>query len=365
MYTVIDLENDPRGARTLATMLGDDYRVIHDRECQSALAAVRKGEADAIIIDLELERGDPFEFLAATGRLRGGPPVIVLSGRSDPGSVVRAMRCGATDFLAKPAPLHELKVSLARAVGRFSDSSSPFIGESPAIRTIKEQLRIFAACDYPLLITGESGTGKDLAARTLLEMSGRRRAPFVARNCAALPEELVASELFGSNRGAFTGAFDRPGAFELAQGGTLFLDEIGEASEEVQATLLRTLETGELWRLGGRAATKVDLRFISATSRNLQEAVERGRFRLDLLYRIETLRLHIPPLRERREDIPPLALFFIRASAPGRKTLSAAAIELLSSQRWPGNARQVRNVIQRAIVISGNRDEIGEEDIVM
>jgi transcriptional regulator with PAS, ATPase and Fis domain len=260
---------------------------------------------------------------------------------------------------------HDLTVAVARAIGRLSEDSTPFVGTSPAMRTIMQQIRAFAGTCFPLLITGESGTGKDLAARTLHELSARKKAAFIARNCAAIPENLVASELFGSAKGAYTGAVDRPGAFELAEGGTLFLDEIGESSPEVQATLLRALESGEFWRLGARASTKSEVRFISATSRDLDKAVEMGSFRRDLLYRIETLRLHLPPLRERPEDIAPLAKFLVCEAAPGRKAVSEDALALLMTGRWPGNVRQLRNVMQRAIVLSGMREEIAERDIVI
>jgi transcriptional regulator with GAF, ATPase, and Fis domain len=187
----------------------------------------------------------------------------------------------------------------------------------------------------------------------------------VARNCAAFPEELIESELFGSAKGAFTGAVERPGAFELAEGGTLFLDEIGEAGPSVQSKLLRVLETGDLWRLGDNRPRKADIRLVSATSRNLKEAVAAGRFRADLLYRIDTLILEIPPLRDRKEDIPHLAEHFLRMACGARKALSAGAYEKLASLEWPGNVRELKNVLHRAIVLSGELEEIGEEHIIV
>jgi DNA-binding NtrC family response regulator len=365
MHTIMDVENDAKGALTLSILLGGDYRIIHCRDCAKALTSARKGEVEALILDLDLEEADSFDLLLSLGKLRQGPPVIVLSRNSDPRTVVRAIKSGAADFIHKPPPLHELKLAVARACDRLVDASSPFAGTSQTMVQIMKMLRCYAAWDFPLLITGESGTGKDLAARTVHELSSRKNGAFVARNCAAFPAELVESELFGSKRGAFTGALDRPGAFELATNGTLFLDEIGEASEAVQAKLLRVLESGEVWRLGAQSAISSDVRFVSATSRKLREAAKIGAFRIDLLYRIETLILEMPPLRERREDIAELAKRFIAETAPGRKHASPVSLELLSAGNWPGNVRQLRNVVQRAIALSGDRDEIGEEDILM
>jgi DNA-binding NtrC family response regulator len=365
MRVIMDVENDPRGATALAALLGDEYRIRHCPASTEAAAAARRGEADALIVDLNLACGDAFELIGTVGRLRKGPPVIVMSASAEPRSVVRAILSGAVDFLPKPAPIHDLRLAVAKALGRLAERPAAFVGVSHALSTVMSQIRTFADWDFPLLITGESGTGKDLAAQTLHQFSARRTGAFVARNCAALPDELIESELYGSNKGAFTGASDRPGAFELAEGGTLFLDEIGEASLDVQAKLLRTLETGEVWRLGARSVTRVDFRFICATSRDLQAAVGQGSFRLDLLYRIETLRLHIPPLRERPEDVAPLARHFVLESAPGRKWLGEEALALLAAAPWPGNVRQLRNVVQRAIVLSKGREEIAEEDIVI
>lgn len=365
MNCLFDVEADVLGARTLATVLAGDYRVIHCPEPRRALEAARKKEAALLLLDLELPGSDAFGLLASLGHLAGGPPVIVHTARNDPSSIVRAMRCGATDYLTKPAPLHELQNSLRRARDLSAGDEGPFIGSSPAFRRVRALIRRFAVYDYPVLIVGESGTGKEIAARGIHELSTRRKCPFIPRNCAALPYELAESELFGSNRGAFTGALDRPGAFELAAGGTLFLDEIGEASPAVQAKLLRVLESGELWRLGGRESRSIDIRLISATSRDLKRAVGQGDFRLDLFYRIETLVLELPPLRERPEDIADLAIHFVQCAAPGRKYLGRSALALLLAQTWPGNVRQLRNVIQRAVVLSGEREEIGEEDIML
>lgn len=237
------------------------------------------------------------------------------------------------------------------------------LGRCAASRATEERLRLYADSDYPVLIIGESGTGKEIAARALHSLSRRRRGPFVARNCAAIPELLAESELFGTERGAFTDAVARPGAFELAAEGLLFLDEIGDASPPLQAKLLRVLETGEFWRLGGRRSVAADFRFVSATRCDLKRAADEGRFRLDLLYRIDTLVLEMPPLRARREDIPDLATSFALQATRGRVCLSPAAMDKMSSHDWPGNVRELRNVVHRALVLASGCDEILPEHI--
>ena len=365
MRTIFDVETDPDRARALASSLGLDYRVIHCPECADALASARRGEAHAVIIDLEVQRCDPFLLLEELGKLVEAPPILAITGVGDPRPVVRAIRFGAADVLHRSARPPDIREVLGRCLGGAEEEASFFLGTSSAMEAIKRDLRNFARWDFPLLITGESGTGKELAAKALHELSGRKTGPHVARNCAALPSELVESELFGAHRGAFTGSSDRPGAFELADGGTLFLDEIGEASPETQTKLLRALESGGVWRLGARAPVRVDVRFVSATNRDLEEAMDRGRFRPDLFYRIETLRLRIPPLREHREDIPILARHFVRTAARGGKDLSRAALQKLTDFDWPGNVRQLRNAAQRAVVLSGERETIGDDDIVL
>ena len=315
---------------------------------------------------VDLDEG-PEERLRFVGLLaREGRRVIALSREGSARSVVLAVRSGAADFLRKPYSAEELRRSIAGpgAVPPGEGSSGPFLGASPAIRRVAELLRLYAGSDYPVLILGESGTGKEVAARALHGRSARSAGPFVARNCAALPELLAESELFGTERGAFTDALSRPGAFELARGGVLFLDEIAEAGPGLQAKLLRALESGELWRLGASKPSWVDLRFVAATCADLGAAVARGSFKPELLYRIDTLVLEMPPLRERREDIPDLAAHFALAASGGRTLPGAGALDKLSAYPWPGNVRQLRNVVHRAIVLSEGAEELGEEHIV-
>jgi transcriptional regulator with PAS, ATPase and Fis domain len=239
-----------------------------------------------------------------------------------------------------------------------------FIGESPAIKEVEKLVHLYADSTYPVLIYGESGTGKEIAARALRELSPSRTGSFIARNCAAIPEHLAESELFGTERGAFTDAVARPGAFELARGGLLFLDEIGEMGLPTQAKLLRVLETGEFWRLGSMKSAVADFRFVSATSRDLDRAVAESGFRVDLLYRINTLIIRMPPLRTRREDIADLAAHFVHLASRGRVALGPEALDKLMAFGWPGNIRQLRNTVHRALVLAGCADEIRAEHIV-
>ncbi|MFZ4617555.1 MAG: sigma-54-dependent transcriptional regulator [Rectinemataceae bacterium] len=366
MHIIIDIQDGDRPSKDLGAMLGDSFRVLGCRGRNEALLAIGGGGVEAILVDLDAGGFDPMDMVRALGSGSRNPPLIVLSEQDDPQAVIAAIRAGAVDYVRKSSGRGAQCLAIARAIERKGRSGSPLvIGKSSVLRSVIGMLERSARWDFPVLITGESGTGKDLAARMLHGMSRRKTGPFVPRNCAALPEALIESELFGSTRGAFTGALDRPGAFEQANGGTLFLDEIGEASPEIQAKLLRVLESEELWPLGARKPVSVDARLIFATNRNLEDHSSGINFRTDLLYRIETLRVHIPPLRERLEDISPLARHFVRETGAWEKDLSDAALDRLLAAPWPGNVRQLRNVIQRAIVMSEDRDVIGPDDIVI
>jgi DNA-binding NtrC family response regulator len=358
MVTILDLERDPREARSLSAILNDEYQVLHCTDSRAALEILSRVEAAAILLDLDgwtKEELDNFE--AAQFR----PPIIVMSRKSEPSFVISAIRKGATDYLALPLDVEALRSALRKAIA--PRPSFPFIGHSRIIRKTALQVRNYARFDFPVLLLGESGTGKELAAKALHGLSPRAKAPFVARNCAAFPENLIESELFGAAKGAYTGAVERPGAFEIASGGTLFLDEIGESGLPAQAKLLRVLESGELWRLGGSSPRRIDIRLISATSRNLEDEPER--MRADLLYRINTLVLALPPLRERREDVAELADYFLKSACRSPKRFSRAALDLLVANDWPGNVRQLRNVVHRSIVLSGDLEEIRADHIVI
>jgi len=371
METILVVEDDPIEARTLMSHLADGFKALLCPEAMGAPEAARRCSPSAVLIGLPPGGDDRCDLIRRVAAESGGAPVIALSPEAEPPDVVLAMRAGAWDYLRRPCAPDEVRRAIRRAVapgGRRPGSprgarTGPFFGNSPASIAAEERLRLYASSTYPVLIVGESGTGKEVAARALHELSPRRGGPFVARNCAAIPELLAESELFGTERGAFTDAVARPGAFELARGGLLFLDEIGDAAQPLQAKLLRVLETGEFWRLGGRTGVGADFRFVSATGRDLKAAASEGRFRVDLLYRIDTLVLELPPLRDRREDIPDLASRFALAATRGRASLSASAMDKLSGHDWPGNVRQLRNVVHRALVLSDGSDEIGPEHI--
>ena len=368
METILLVEDDPLEARALVSLFAGEYRVLHCPELRRAPEATRRCSPAAVVLSLppSFDRRD--ELIRKTASESGGAPLLVLSGDAEPSDVVGCLRSGAFDFLAKPLVLEELKRSVGAAVvpsARRCGRASLFIGRSPAIRSIEELVRLYAGSAYPVLIFGESGTGKEVAARALRDLSPSRVGPFVARNCAAIPEHLAESELFGTEKGAFTDAVARPGAFELARGGLIFLDEIGEAGLPFQAKLLRVLESGEFWRLGGTKSIAADFRFVSATGRDLDRAAASGGFRSDLLYRIDTLILEMPPLRARREDIADLASHFALLASRGRVCVGVEAIEKLAEYEWPGNIRQLRNIVHRALVLAGSADEIQAKHIVL
>jgi DNA-binding NtrC family response regulator len=302
------------------------------------------------------------EELARTGM---DAPTILMTRGDDVRTSVRAMKAGAVDVLAKPYDGDALRAAVRRAVSwRFPGHGAVpaariggIVGESEALQVVLQQVELVADTDATVLLTGESGTGKELVARAIHERSHRRKGPLVRVNCAAIPESLFESELFGYVRGAFTGALnDRPGRFEAAQGGTLLLDEIGEVPLAMQPKLLRVLQEKELERVGETRPRKIDVRIVAATNRDLAGEVEAGRFRGDLFYRLNVFPIENPPLRDRREDIPLLAEHFIQAAArrlrrpPAR--LSEAALRQLMTRDWPGNIRELENVIERAIILA-------------
>ena len=311
METILLVEDDPGEARAFQSLLAGAYKVLHCPELKRAPEAVRHGKLAVVVLDLPLSCDRRGDLVRRTVGGTGGVPLLVLSREADPAVVVECLRGGAFDFLKKPFRIEDLKRSLDSAIAptpRRGVGASPFIGRSPAIKAVEELVRRYAGSAFPVLISGESGTGKEIAARALRDLGPPCQAPFIAMNCAAIPELLVESELFGTEKGAFTDAIARPGAFELARGGMLFLDEIGESSPAFQAKLLRVLETGEFQRLGGAKCLSVDFRFVSATGRDLEKAVAEGAFRSDLLYRVNTLPIAMPPLRARREDIAGVGL---------------------------------------------------------
>jgi DNA-binding NtrC family response regulator len=362
--------------------LPPSFRVVY-REPSEGLNELHTSFYDAVIADFPLPGWTPGEFLAQVERMAPDTPVLIRQPNMTPGEALQLARLGAYPVL--PANDSENGAAIAEAIcqaleetarpsqpGRqknpeLEEWEAMLVGRSPAMQAMREIIRKIGTRRCTVLITGETGTGKELAARALHLASPRRRRPLVALNCSAVPDTLLEAELFGHVRGAFTGAVQtRMGRFEQAQGGTLFLDEIGDLPFDLQAKLLRALQEREFQRLGSSETIRVDIRVVAATNCDLTEKVEQGRFREDLYYRLNVVPLEVPPLRERPEDIPPLARHFVEkvCSLEGlaTKVLTAEAMERLAGYSWPGNVRQLENAIEMAIALSAERQVLSAAD---
>jgi two-component system, NtrC family, nitrogen regulation response regulator GlnG len=345
-------------------------------EAGSALAALAMGVPDLVFTDVRMPGIDGLKLLERLGACEPRPAVIVMSAYTDIASTAAAYRLGAFDYLPKPFDLDDAVAAARRALAQAPAgpvapvAAAPvaeLVGRSAAMRELFRAIGRVAASGLGVLITGETGTGKELVARALHLESARSKQPFVALNTAAIPAELLESELFGHEAGAFTGAARRhPGRFEQAAGGTLFLDEIGDMPIALQTRLLRVLAAGEFYRVGGRELIRADVRVVAATHQDLDAKVERGEFRADLLHRLDVVRLHVPALRERSEDIPLLAPHFLARAATlaggAPKRFSAEALAALARLQWPGNVRQLENLCRRLAVLAPGR-EIGLADL--
>ena len=354
-------------------------------ECASAASAdaalelLRESDFDVVLSDIRMAGRDGLELTGELRELRPDTPVILMTAFGSIDSAVEALRAGAFDYVTKPFKREAILASLERALERHAledenrrlrravDRTTRFgdlIGVSPAMHEVFALIRKVAGTRSNTLVTGESGTGKDLVARALHFSGPRARSPFVPINCTAMPEGLLESELFGHVRGAFTGAHTaKKGLFEEANGGTLFLDEIGDLPLGLQGKLLRVLQAREIRPVGGNRTVNIDVRIITATNRDLRSAIEAGLFRKDLYYRLNVIPIHIPPLRDRPEDIPALAEAFLRKHAGDEpRTLSRGAIERLTRCVWEGNGRELENAIERTLVLSPNK-EIRAEDL--
>ncbi|ADK79295.1 sigma-54-dependent transcriptional regulator [Sediminispirochaeta smaragdinae] len=379
MITILYIDDDLHDGELVHSMLFG-YRVVLARNGTAGLEAYYRFMPDIVILDILLPDMNGLELL---DRLPTGceqhPEIIALSGVADPGLAQEVRRRGVKKFLRKPIESKILKGAInellrgngAAGHGQLqehppeyentlnvkSPAFASIIGSSRIISRLKDRAHRYARCSFPVLILGESGTGKELFAKSIHELSRRCKDPFIVLNCAALPDTLIESELFGTEAGAFTGAVNRAGGFELANGGTLFLDEIGELSPSGQAKLLRILEEKVVYRLGSRRARKIDVRFVAATNKDLFLRAEGGMFRKDLFYRISGLELHIPPLRERKEDIEELSDTILRKGVEGAESnrhyrLSAGALAQLRAHHWPGNVRELEHVLHRAMLHS-------------
>ncbi len=367
---IIDDERNIR--RTLDMILsGEGYRVFARASGQAGLGVLHKEPIHLVLLDIVMPEINGLDLLPKLLEVRPDLAVVVISGHGNVQNAVRAIKLGAYDFLEKPLSRDKVLLAVSRALQTQElaaenrdlkqqiESRYEMVGTSDALTDIRNQIARVAPTNGRVLILGESGTGKELIARAVHKMSRRANAPFIKVNCAAIPEELIESELFGSDRGAFTGAVKtRDGKFLQADGGTLFLDEIGDMSLSVQAKVLRALEQGEFERVGGAKTFRVDVRVIAATNKNLHAEVAQGKFREDLYFRLNVVPLTAPALRERREDIPDLAEYFFVAYAEENgflpKTLASDARDVLLRYDWPGNIRELKNLVERlSIMVSG------------
>ncbi len=381
--TVLVIEDDDGAREALCEYLAAaGYRVRHARDGAEAIAALA-GPADAVLLDLVIPAPDGFEVLRRLREREARVPVIVMSGLSEAEDVVRAMKLGANDYLPKPFEVTELDLVLRRALERpgrrapdVVAARAPAVPAEPdaalatatlsgAMERVWSLVDRIADTDVPVLLIGESGVGKDVVARRIHGTSHRAARPFVKINCAALPGELLESELFGHEKGAFTGAHaEKPGKFELADKGTVFLDEIGEMDPRLQAKLLQVLQDEEFYRVGGKRSVRVDERVVVATNRNLDAAIRQGTFREDLYYRLNVVTIRVPPLRERKEEIGPLVRHFVEKYRAryhgGLEQVPPEVMDRFHAYDWPGNVRELENLVRRLVVLRDPAMVLGE-----
>jgi len=379
---VLVVDDEPGVRESFHLILDDDYEVIDVPDGPAALEVVRSSHVDLVLLDIRLPGMEGIEVLERIKAIDEGLEIILVTAVKTVRTAVAAMKLGAFDYVTKPFDEDELLVLVRRALDKRTlerevvylrgelerhHDFDELVGQNPEMQKIYRVVAQVARTGTTVLITGESGTGKELLARAIHHQGPRRTQPFVAVNPAAIPETLIESELFGHEKGAFTGAFQRKlGKFELAQGGTLFLDEIATLRSELQAKLLRVLQEREIERVGGTRAIKIDVRIIAATNADVPAGVRAGTFREDLYYRLNVVHVGVPPLRNRIDDIPLLVDHFVRRyvqeSGKRIESLTPEALELLRGYRWPGNVRELQNVIERAVVLTDG-PTIGVDDL--
>lgn len=366
--------DDDEGIRLLMSELLKKEGLSFDiaRDGEEAVVLLSSSDYSLVLLDEKMPRMNGLDVLSRMKAMGLRMPVIMITAHGSRELAMRAIEEGAYDFFTKPVDVDVVRTVIRRALEKYGlqqgldslradiEEKTLVVAESPAMKKALSLARKVAETDVTVFISGESGSGKELLARVIHRLGRRRNGPFISVNCAAIPEGLLESELFGYEKGAFTGAFrQHTGKFELALGGTIFLDEIGDLTLNLQAKLLRALQDKEIERLGGKTPIKVDIRVISATNRDIQRLVSEGAFREDLLYRIRVFEIEMPPLRERRQDVPALCAMFLKkySSDIGKdiRGISNDALKLLMAYRWPGNVREMENVIQRAIIVEEGR----------
>jgi len=382
MAKVLIVDDDRSIRKTLRNILEyEKYEVEESTDGLDCLAKIKQQDFDLIVLDIKMPRMDGMEALERIQVLKPDIPVVMISGHGTIDTAVEAVKNGAFDFIQKPPDLNRLLITLRNALDKSSligeknvlqkkvnaKKTIDIIGESKAIKMVKDTIERVAPTEARVLIMGDNGTGKELVARWLHEKSNRKEFPLVEVNCAAIPSELIESELFGHEKGSFTSAIkQRLGKFELANGGILFLDEIGDMSLSAQAKVLRALQEHRITRVGGDREIKVDVRVIAATNKDLKKEIRKGKFREDLFHRLAVIIIDVPPLRDRIEDIPLLVEFFAQEICDEygitTKTFGSQAIKALQGLDWTGNIRELRNVVERLIILGGK--EISKNDVI-
>lgn len=380
MGKILIIDDEKAIRNTLKEILEyEGYQVDEAADGQSGLEKLENDDYEAVLCDIKMPKMDGIEVLTKAAEIADDIPFIMISGNATIDTAVEATKKGAYDFISKPPDLNRLLITLRNAIDRKSmvienkvlkrkvSKTREIIGDSPAIQNITDTIEKVAPTDARVLITGENGTGKELVARWIHEKSNRARHPLIEVNCAAIPTELIESELFGHEKGAFTSAIkQRIGKFEQAHEGTLFLDEIGDMSLSAQAKVLRALQENKITRVGGDKDIDVNVRVIAATNKDLLKEIEKGNFRMDLYHRLSVILIHVPSLNERKDDIPLLSERFVKEICEDngipRKSFSAGAFVELKKLSYSGNIRELRNVIERLVILSGQK--ITEEDVV-
>ena len=379
MPKILIIDDQAPIRRVLRDILeNESYQVEDVGSGMEALQIIKEQDFDAVFCDIKMPEMDGIEVLEAL-KQESDTPVIMISGHGTIDTAVDAIKKGAFDFIQKPPDLNRLLITVRNALDKKNLSTenkvlkkvvklqSQMIGESAPMMEIKDMIEKVAPTSARVLITGENGTGKELVARQLHELSSRCHGPFIEVNCAAIPSELIESQLFGHEKGAFTSAIkQRKGDFELADGGTLFLDEIGDMSLSAQAKVLRALQENKIVRVGGEKDIPVDVRILAATNKDLKTEIEKGNFREDLYHRLSVIVIHVPPLRERKDDIPLLVASFVDTIAQNMgkaaPTFAPEALEELQRYSWTGNIRELHNIVERLIILCGNT--ITKDDVV-